>query len=424
MAERALADADQADARRGAAATCAPCWACRSPSRTPRTWPARSRAGARPRSAEPAARDGELVSRLRVGRRRDAREDEPPGAGDHRLHRGPRLRSDAQSLGPGRLGRAARAAAAPRPWPPGSPPAATASDGARLDPHPGRQLRAGGPQAAARPDPALAAHRALVRPERGRLRGAQRGRRRAAPRRGRRHRRPAPLRRRRPSSHAGPPAGGAVHASGRRRRAWTRSCAARSRRPASACGRSATPWTCATPSTRSRPATASWRATSAGSRRTWRGVPRPDRLQRRTRGLRPARQAVPGERGRAREARRRGAGGADQPRSSSDFDVLVTPTTGKPPGGRGGVGGHERRAHAARPRRRLSVHGDLEPHRASRRARCRRPSLSDKGLPLGVQLVGRPDSEETLLSLAAQLEADVGWTARQPPSLAPSSRPP
>ena len=36
------------------------------------------------------------------------------------------------------------------------------------------------------------------------------------------------------------------------------------------------------------------------------------------------------------------------------------------------------------------------------------------GLPLGVQLVGRPDSEETLLSLAAQLESDVGWTQRRP----------
>ena len=41
------------------------------------------------------------------------------------------------------------------------------------------------------------------------------------------------------------------------------------------------------------------------------------------------------------------------------------------------------------------------------------PSPSD-GLPLAVQLVGRPDSEETLLSLAAQLESDVGWTQRRP----------
>jgi amidase len=36
------------------------------------------------------------------------------------------------------------------------------------------------------------------------------------------------------------------------------------------------------------------------------------------------------------------------------------------------------------------------------------------GFPGGVQLVGRPGDEATLLSLAAQLEADSGWTARRP----------
>ena len=37
------------------------------------------------------------------------------------------------------------------------------------------------------------------------------------------------------------------------------------------------------------------------------------------------------------------------------------------------------------------------------------------GIPLAVQLVGRPGDEATLLSLSAQLEADTGWTARRPP---------
>ena len=37
------------------------------------------------------------------------------------------------------------------------------------------------------------------------------------------------------------------------------------------------------------------------------------------------------------------------------------------------------------------------------------------GLPLAVQLVGRPDDEGTLLSLAAQIEAERPWADRRPP---------
>jgi amidase len=37
------------------------------------------------------------------------------------------------------------------------------------------------------------------------------------------------------------------------------------------------------------------------------------------------------------------------------------------------------------------------------------------GLPLSVQLVGRPGDEETLLSLAAQIEAERPWADRIPP---------
>jgi amidase len=36
------------------------------------------------------------------------------------------------------------------------------------------------------------------------------------------------------------------------------------------------------------------------------------------------------------------------------------------------------------------------------------------GLPVAVQLVGRPDDEATLLSLSAQLETATGWLARRP----------
>lgn len=41
--------------------------------------------------------------------------------------------------------------------------------------------------------------------------------------------------------------------------------------------------------------------------------------------------------------------------------------------------------------------------------------VTEAGLPLGVQAVGRPGDEETLLSLASQMEALSGWLARRAP---------
>ena len=38
----------------------------------------------------------------------------------------------------------------------------------------------------------------------------------------------------------------------------------------------------------------------------------------------------------------------------------------------------------------------------------------DDGLPLAIQLVGRPADEATLLSLGAQLEAARPWADRRP----------
>ncbi len=42
--------------------------------------------------------------------------------------------------------------------------------------------------------------------------------------------------------------------------------------------------------------------------------------------------------------------------------------------------------------------------------------FTDDGLPLSVQLVARPSDEATLLSLAAQLEAERPWAERRPPT--------
>ena len=41
--------------------------------------------------------------------------------------------------------------------------------------------------------------------------------------------------------------------------------------------------------------------------------------------------------------------------------------------------------------------------------------LAPEGVPVAVQLVGRPGDEATLLSLSAQLEAEIGWPDRRPP---------
>ena len=40
--------------------------------------------------------------------------------------------------------------------------------------------------------------------------------------------------------------------------------------------------------------------------------------------------------------------------------------------------------------------------------------LTDEGLPVGVQLVGRYGEEEVLISVAAQLEREFGWDQRRP----------
>ena len=41
--------------------------------------------------------------------------------------------------------------------------------------------------------------------------------------------------------------------------------------------------------------------------------------------------------------------------------------------------------------------------------------LGRDGLPIGVQLVGRPGTDDVLLGLAAELEERFGWHHRVPP---------
>ncbi|TGQ74361.1 MAG: amidase [Mesorhizobium sp.] len=46
--------------------------------------------------------------------------------------------------------------------------------------------------------------------------------------------------------------------------------------------------------------------------------------------------------------------------------------------------------------------------------------VTETGLPLGIQAAGRPGDEETLLSLAAQLEKISGWLGRRAPLMVPA----
>jgi amidase len=95
-----------------------------------------------------------------------------------------------------------------------------------------------------------------------------------------------------------------------------------------------------------------------------------------------------------------------------DFDVLLTPVVPMPPWplkrfeGRGVVGA-------------TMGAGDITPFTipwnvSGQPAASLPAGFTDRGLPLAVQLIGRPHDETTLLSLAAQVEAERPWAERKP----------
>ena len=105
-----------------------------------------------------------------------------------------------------------------------------------------------------------------------------------------------------------------------------------------------------------------------------------------------------------------------------EHDVLLLPVIGEPPvpvgkwdsrGGQWTLAGMTRRAGFGPPWNYLGNPAAAVP-----------AGFTDDGLPLSVQLVGRPNDEATLLSLAAQLEAERPW-ADQPAAgrLATRTRP-
>ena len=142
-----------------------------------------------------------------------------------------------------------------------------------------------------------------------------------------------------------------------------------------------------------------------------RSMPRPELLSRRTKGFArmgaPYRGAVI-DRVRADEARHTARIG----RIFESHDVVLTPVTAKPPvkvnrwEGLGAL-----RTFVGM----LLTYPYCAAWNATGQPAAAVPAgFTADGLPLSVQLVARPDGEATLLSLAAQLEAERPWADRRP----------
>jgi amidase len=146
---------------------------------------------------------------------------------------------------------------------------------------------------------------------------------------------------------------------------------------------------------------------------TVKGVPHPERLERRTRGFGRLGGILP--RGLYEKARGEGRA-ADRARVNAifdDYDLLVTPVMGG----------------TALPVRRWEGKGALQTVLGMSRfypycvpwnhlgnpAMAVPAGLSPEGMPLSFQVVARPGEEAMLLSLAAQLEAERPWADRRPP---------
>ncbi|MGH2955803.1 MAG: amidase [Solirubrobacterales bacterium] len=141
-------------------------------------------------------------------------------------------------------------------------------------------------------------------------------------------------------------------------------------------------------------------------------TPDPSRLEPLTRGYgRLARVIAPGW-ARRRAVRLEGADRERIGRIFDDHDVLLTPMTAGPPFEHG-------RFSKRGALRCLLGESRFYPYAVAfnhtgQPAAAVPAGRSSEDLPLAVQIVGRPNDESTLLSLAAQLEAERPWADRRP----------
>ncbi len=150
-----------------------------------------------------------------------------------------------------------------------------------------------------------------------------------------------------------------------------------------------------------------------GVAETIREVPHPERLERRTRGFGHLGAILPN----GLYERALGPGrDADRARVNAIFeshDLLMTPVMG-------GTALPVRRWEGQGALRTVLGMGRFYPYcvpwnHLGNPAMSVPAGFADDGMPLAVQIIGRPGDEATLLSLAAQLEVERPWADRRPP---------
>jgi len=139
----------------------------------------------------------------------------------------------------------------------------------------------------------------------------------------------------------------------------------------------------------------------------------PRRLERRTRGFARLAAASGGERATRRAVDREPLDARRILGIFDQCDVLMTPTVGTPAWEVGRWEGSGTLRTLLGMSRRLPFTAVWN-HLGNPAASVPFGS-TPSGLPLAIQLIGRPNDEATLLSLAAQIEAERPWADRRPP---------